>query len=62
MDKDWKTGEQYKKGDIVGIKKVEYLCLIDHKSDVFSNDLHGISNNPYPGIWKRINAPKGKYN
>ena len=45
---NWETNKEYKVGDMVYVYQQQYECLVDHKSNVFGNDLFD------KRFWKRV--------
>ena len=41
MKQTWETNINYKVNDLVIIYDIEYICLIDHISNIFGNDRFG---------------------
>lgn len=56
-DFEWVSGKRYCLGDIVFLRTWNkyYLCLVDHKANVFANDLFNLKANLYDSYyWREI--------
>lgn len=36
---EWKSGVEYHVGDIIVMYNRNYECIVDHKSNIFGNDI-----------------------